>query len=293
MMSTNDDSLALHIARSAIGSDKDETAKLQNPQAELRLAITDAWDSIKTSFRILELGCGQGDMTAVLATLVGPSGRIFALDPADPENYGAPWTLKQAQDHLSSTEIGARIKWIHSDAIKYLEETEEVFDAVVLSQCLWYFPSVKAIADTLRTIKKLKGSPRLLLAEYALESQHAEALPHILAAITQGAMEVHKSTSESNIRTLITPSALRQCAEECGWRLISERKITPDVAYQDGRWEVGAVLENKFLDEINDVVPEGRYREVVNALREAVVANAGRFERRTWRSMNIWAGSFN
>jgi len=35
----------------------------------------------------MEIGCGQGDCTAVLATVVGETGHVTALDPAPPD-YG-------------------------------------------------------------------------------------------------------------------------------------------------------------------------------------------------------------
>ena len=136
------------------------------------------------------------------------------IDPADPESYGSPYALKQAQDHLSALQVGAQIEWVRSDTIEYLEKTEEYFDIVI--QCLWYFESIKAIADTIRSIKKLKGSPRLLLAEFALESKHPEEMHHILAAFSQASLEVHKTGTDSNIRTLVTPHTLRQLAEVSG-----------------------------------------------------------------------------
>jgi ubiquinone/menaquinone biosynthesis C-methylase UbiE len=291
-MDLSNDALALQIAHLAIGSESHDVKILQLPQTIHRLAIIEAWKPIKPGYRILELGCGQGDMTAVLASLVGPSGHVVALDPADPDSYGSPWTLKQAQDHLSSSEIGARINWVKSDTLKYLEKTEEKFDAVVLAQCLWYFPSIAAITDTFRMIKKLKGSPTLLMAEYALESQHPEAMPHILAAFAQAALEVCKETSISNIRTLVSPASLRKLAEDVGWKLVSEQKITPNIAYQDARWEIETVLHESFLKEVDGVVHEERQKAVVHGLRDALISSSSRFGRKNWRSMDVWAASF-
>jgi len=283
----SNDKLALHISQLTIGDSQN-----QLPQTIHRLAITNAWDTIKPGDGILELGCGQGDMTAVLASLVGPTGRIAALDPADPEAYGAPWTLKQAQTHLSLSVIGAQIEWIQSDTIEYLEKTKEEFDAVVLAQCLWYFPSTTVIEETLASIKKLKGSPKLLLAEYALESRLAEGLPHVLAALAQATLEVHKPVSTSNIRTLISPRAIIECATSLNWKLVSEQKITPDIAYQDGRWEVGAVLVDGFVEEAKEFIHDDRGRSVVLAMRDSVLSSAAHFERKALRSMDVWVAVF-
>ena len=42
------------------------------------------WD-IKKGDNVLEIGCGQGDMTAVLAACVGESGAVDAIDKAKPD----------------------------------------------------------------------------------------------------------------------------------------------------------------------------------------------------------------
>jgi predicted methyltransferase len=55
---------------------------IQVAQTEHRLKLAIDWP-IETDSRVLEIGCGQGDFTAVLASIVGPSGHITAIDPAD------------------------------------------------------------------------------------------------------------------------------------------------------------------------------------------------------------------
>ena len=54
----------------------------QIAQTEHRLQLVSQWP-IHTGSRILEIGCGQGDCTAVLASIVGSSGHVTAIDPAD------------------------------------------------------------------------------------------------------------------------------------------------------------------------------------------------------------------
>ncbi|WP_369679968.1 methyltransferase domain-containing protein [Lentzea flaviverrucosa] len=48
--------------------------------------------------RVLEFGCGQGDMTAVLADRAGPNGTVVGTDVA-PRDYGAPVTEGQSARH--------------------------------------------------------------------------------------------------------------------------------------------------------------------------------------------------
>ncbi|MEI8282455.1 MAG: class I SAM-dependent methyltransferase, partial [Armatimonadota bacterium] len=62
--------------------------EVQHIQTAYRRRILDCWN-IPLGSRILEIGCGQGDMTAVLAEAVGPTGRIIATDIAGRE-CGSP-----------------------------------------------------------------------------------------------------------------------------------------------------------------------------------------------------------
>ena len=60
---------------------------IQHSQTLHRLALLQQW-SIGNGSKVLEIGCGQGDCTAVLASAVGDQGNVVAVDPAD-LNYGA------------------------------------------------------------------------------------------------------------------------------------------------------------------------------------------------------------
>jgi len=45
-----------------------------------RIELVQRWD-IKEGDVVLEIGCGQGDTTGVLATAVGQNGKVVAIDP--------------------------------------------------------------------------------------------------------------------------------------------------------------------------------------------------------------------
>lgn len=57
------------------------------PQLQHRLGILQKWGLVPGS-KVLEIGCGQGDCTLVLADLVGEHGHVTAIDPA-PLDYGS------------------------------------------------------------------------------------------------------------------------------------------------------------------------------------------------------------
>ena len=55
---------------------------VQLHQTEHRVALMSKWNIDWHNAKVLELGCGQGDCTAVLAEAVGVGGHITAVDPA-------------------------------------------------------------------------------------------------------------------------------------------------------------------------------------------------------------------
>jgi hypothetical protein len=70
-------------------------------QTAFRVALVDAWQ-IPAGARVLEIGFGQGDTTAVLADAVGERGRVVAVDLGEP-TYGAPITIGDSARHLGDS----------------------------------------------------------------------------------------------------------------------------------------------------------------------------------------------
>ncbi|KAI0469708.1 S-adenosyl-L-methionine-dependent methyltransferase [Xylariaceae sp. FL0804] len=110
---------------------------IQHSQTIHRLELLQRWN-IPTGSRVLELGCGQGDCTTVLAFAVGEQGSVVAVDPADMD-YGKSLArlVSSPLDYLSS-----------------LASTGQAFDVTVLAHCLWYFASPSLILLTFRAIKQ-------------------------------------------------------------------------------------------------------------------------------------------
>ena len=64
---------------------------IQHSQTLHRLAILQHW-RISTGSKVLELGCGQGDCTTVLASAVGEQCKVVAVDPAELD-YGTFFSI--------------------------------------------------------------------------------------------------------------------------------------------------------------------------------------------------------
>ncbi|THW27720.1 S-adenosyl-L-methionine-dependent methyltransferase [Aureobasidium pullulans] len=281
---------ATSIARLSLHDPKHFNIQLS--QTIHRLGISKHWD-ITSGSKVLELGCGQGDCTTVLAEAVGEDGEVVAVDPASLD-YGSPYTLNEAQNHISKGPLGDRITWIQQSPLDYLSSSsgDTTFDATVLAHCLWYFPSPSAILETFRALKQ--HSKRLLLAEWALVASDTSAQPHVLAALAQAALECRKPESTSNIRTVLSPTRLTRLAVAAGWQLKSEHLIPTGDGLLDGQWEVAACLSASFEREVEECVKDEREKGVVFALRDACEASLEGVKGGTKgvRSMDVWVARF-
>ncbi|KZT51284.1 S-adenosyl-L-methionine-dependent methyltransferase [Calocera cornea HHB12733] len=282
-------SLSLHPPNS--------TNAVQLAQTEERIALLAHWP-VPPGSTVLELGCGQGDCTAVLATAVGEAGRVVAVDPA-PLSYGSPYTLGQAQSHLSSGPLGPRIQWVQASPLQYLSSlpaprpsSPAAFDVAVLAHCLFYFTSPSLIQSTFAALKG--HAKRMCVAEWSLVASEREAQPHVLAVLAQAALECRKPSSSSNVRTVLSPKRIKALAEAAGWALESEASVLPGPDVLDGQWEVSAVMSPRFESQVGEAVKDERERGVVEAMRDAVAAALEGVDGgvKGVRAMDAWVGVF-
>ena len=212
---------------------------------------------------------------------------------------GSPYTLGQAQGHISQGPLGGRITWVQQTPLDYLSSLSSLpaseskaFDATVLAHCLWYFASPSLILSTFRAIKQ--HSKRLLLAEWSLVATHPSAQAHVLAALTQAALECRKPNSESNVRTVLGPKRLTKLALAAGWQLESETLVQGGEGLLDGQWEVSACLSSSFEREVEEKVSDEREQAVVLASRDACEASLKGIPggRKGVRAMDVWIANF-
>lgn len=258
-------------------------------QAGHRIKLINSWQ-IPQGIKVLEIGCGQGTTTAVLAEAVGPNGHVDAVDPGPPD-YGAPFTLAQAQAHLSAGPVGDRITWHNAEPVKFLgDNPDQKWDYVVLAHCIWYFDG----PDTLdKMLAALKGrAAKLLVAEYALTAREKAAVPHVMAAIARATLEAHNKGSEANIRCLLGPLNIKDAAKRGGWELEKEDVVVPEVGLLDGSWEIGTVKSKWFLGEIDKYIKDVTLRTTLLSAREAVIGAVGLLDGEKVRTMDVWVSRF-
>ncbi|MBC1935707.1 methyltransferase domain-containing protein [Listeria grandensis] len=220
--------------------------EIQTVQTGHRIKLAEFW-GIKAGDKVLEVGCGQGDTTAVLAHHVGKTGSVYAVDIASPD-YGAPFTLAQSTYHLSQSELGSRIEFkLETDILRGdLAFEEQAFDVAVISHASWYFSSKAELLEMLQVVKK--WAKRICFAEWNPHLTDPRQESHLLAVLVQAQYEAFKSETESNVRTFITPGDISEMARSQGWRVTSEGDIwTPEM--QDAGWEASFVV-NHIAEEI-------------------------------------------
>ena len=85
--------------------------------------------------RVLDLGCGMGDVSLLAAELVGPNGSIVGIDRD-------PATLHQARERAVQQGYGEFVSFVETDVNTF--QGEELFDAVVGRYVLLYQPDPAA-----------------------------------------------------------------------------------------------------------------------------------------------------
>ncbi|CAE6443159.1 unnamed protein product [Rhizoctonia solani] len=259
-------------------------------QTAHRVDLVQTWD-IPEGSRVLEIGCGQGDCTVVLASAVGDGGHVVGIDPA-PLDYGAPATLGQAQSHLLRSKIGHRMAFVQANPIEFLSspENRSVFDTAVLAHCVYYMSSPTTLLNTFRALFNAPTIKKVCIAEYALSSSHIDGYPHVLAVLAQAMIEVYKDAekSESNVRTVLGPEGVSKLAGEAGWLVSKADVITPERGLEDGGWEVSALLAYTDKD-LDGLIPNERERAAVNGMKDSVSRSVNKLGGvKNVRTMDVW-----
>lgn len=254
-------------------------------QTLCRLQLVEGWQ-IPQGAKILEVGCGQGDMTAVLAHAVGSGGHVTAVDSAPPE-YGGPVTLGQSAEHLKGTPLGPRITfYFQYDLLDPANAfAENSFDYVVLAHCSWYFRSLDQLRQMLLRVRS--WASHLCYSEWELEPHTLDQVAHLLSILIQGQVEAYKTHSTSNVRTPFSKARLRQLLQETGWNVSSESTLDTR-RLKDADWEIANCLTSS-LSEAHTLNLSMKLLELLDSQADTLRLMAQRGKNRSLSSYSILA----
>lgn len=218
--------------------------EVQLRQTAFRVAVVERW-GIQPGAKVLEVGCGQGDTTAVLADAVGENGFVTAVDLAKP-SYGAPVTLGDSTSRLAESDLGSRIEFrLDFDLLDSANAfAPDSFDAVVFGHSSWYFASPEALGRTFETVRP--WAKRLCLSEWDLDPDSLDQVAHWMAVLIQGQIE----SSQANVRTPLSKIEATELVKQAGWKVEQDFSLDSS-GLDDGRWEIDACLR-WIAQETND-----------------------------------------
>ncbi|KAK8110389.1 SAM-dependent methyltransferase-like protein [Apiospora kogelbergensis] len=260
-----------------------------------RQQVTKAW-GIPPGSSILEIGCGQGDFTVVLADAVGAAGRVVAVDPAPPD-WGTP-DYKTAHAHVLASPIGPRVTFVQEDPVSYLsgDGIGQPFDFIIFGYCIWFFAHPELLGKMLE--KAHRHAKAVLIVEYSLSASIPAQVPHLLTALTDNALESFRGEeSDRNIRCALSPAQIAASAAQAGWALLKEETITPGEKQVEGRREVRMVVQPRlFRRDLDDVVSrvDTKVGTMLHAMVKAVEASTKLLEGGVdaVRNMDVWVARF-
>lgn len=142
MVATSEDQYAL-------GRSQDETRRLiwsaTTQRTQIQRFLGDA--GIGAGMRVLDVGCGPGDISFIAAELVGATGGVVGVDA----NHGI---LETARERLTTAAV-ANVEFREMRIPHEVDNLDGQFDAVVGRRVLCYIPdpvaAIRAIAQRVRT----------------------------------------------------------------------------------------------------------------------------------------------
>lgn len=215
---------------------------------------------------------------------------------------GSPFTLRQAQDHLSSSKLSSKLSFEQSTLEDYLKANPKPLDGsystLFLVHSIYYLSSPTLLISILTSARQ-NGIKSLCLSEWALKSSLTDqsegtAIPHILSVLLQSISPLR----DGNVQFAFTPQLIIECATKAGWDLIGEKVITPRKELNDGGWEIYSareVVKNALkVDEGSQDDDESKLKlkESIRAHSYALEASIPEGKVGNVRSMDVWCGVF-
>ena len=243
---------------------------IQQTQLQHRIALVESFQ-IEPGMRVLEIGCGQGDTTMVLADAVGEGGHVTAIDIASGD-YGAPTTLAEAHAYLKASALGHRITFhVETDFINF--EMTERYDVIVLSHCSWYFKSKEQLELYFKRMRAY--CTRVCFAEWDLDFTKMTQRSHF-CAVSILALYSTFVQNDGNIQNTFLKKQIVEIAEQSQFQIV-KHEIVDASFLQDGAWEVD--YANSISSEFRDVAESVQilvdtYYQMMNSKQEMESLNS-------------------
>ncbi|KAL0465167.1 hypothetical protein QR685DRAFT_538769 [Neurospora intermedia] len=276
--------------------DQSLTSLVQAPRFRQRLSILSEW-SIPPGSRVLDIGCGQGDSSLVLALELGPTCHITGIDTAPPD-YGTPLNISESQEKILQSPLGDRLSFYNQvDAATFFNSTsttttgDKTFDVATACHSLFYFPSSASVISLFQELAAAHIR-KVYVAEYDSKqtSFPITQTPHILAAKAQALYFAYKAEADSlkkqldhhvysssskkeemplNVRAAPEVEAITKAAQAAGFKVAREGKFTPKKEYQEGHFETRYVRGARFEARVKEEeFAKEREEEILGVVEE-------------------------
>ena len=125
------------------------TEETEQKRLVLQAAILRGWTEkffraagLKEGMRVLDVGCGMGDVAFLAAEFVGPTGSVTAIDRE-------LTTIEKARARAPQIPLSERVTFEHADLANYTDTSK--FDAIVGRYILLYQPDPVSVLKKLTT----------------------------------------------------------------------------------------------------------------------------------------------
>lgn len=220
---------------------------------------------------VLDIATGPGEPALTIASIVGPQGKVFGVDPI-------PEMIAAARREASRRELGnVQFEVAFADGLPFPDDT---FDAVVSRFGVMFFPSpLDAVREMLRVLKP--GNKLALAAwHFAERNPFHYALSRVVdryvapAPVEPDARDAFRFAVPGKLREILNEAAVTDTTE----RLL---RFTIHVPMSlEEYWALRLEMSEKLREKINMLSPEQMTqvkRETLEALREYASDSGIRF----------------
>jgi ubiquinone/menaquinone biosynthesis C-methylase UbiE len=142
---------------------------------------------IASGMRVLDIGCGMGDVTMLAAQLVGPTGKVVSIDRDQA-------SIETAQRRVSAIGLG-NVRFHQADLLTF--EDAEPFDAIVSRLVLEFVPDTTAAIKRLRDLLRPGGVMAFQEPSWSMWLAYTAHLPLRSAVTTL----IHKTFVAGGVNT--------------------------------------------------------------------------------------------